>query len=410
VNKYNKDNHKESIIMPGNDLKELIYLRPASKTLKLYPTGKKNILDIINDVTQSRSKFTNTSMIDRTGSFQYKMKMKIENPLPTDFNTSISFAECCTERALDLLNTGKNITISWSGGIDSTVVLVSFLSAVSGTPDESRIKVLLTQKSIEEYPLFYEKYIKDKLNSFMLVNKHLSKYLVDENEFLVTGDPGDYLIGRTTDITHKNKTFEQWFNHQIEAVDYLADNPTLKSDIYEKISGFINDTCPYPVNNAFDAVKWLKLSLSWEQGMNRIYKFAMYDKTNIINRKGFFNTQNFQRWAISNHDNIVGDTPLTYKYIMKDYIYEFTKDSEYRSNKIKIGSARLENFNDTTFRTKQDLKSYRDDSLCTIMIDSTYRSYTRKEIFGSEQICIEKKQLVMDNLVLPNEHPDWIQI
>ena len=52
----------------------------------------------------------------------------------------------------------------------------------------------------------------------------------------------------------------------------------------------------------------------------------------------FFNTANFQKWAMKNNNELIGDDWLTYKYLCKDVIFKFDKNKDYRDNKAKFGS------------------------------------------------------------------------
>ena len=52
------------------------------------------------------------------------IKNKIFSPLPDNFQTSMSFGDCCVDSATRILSKLDNRTLNlmWSGGIDSTVV------------------------------------------------------------------------------------------------------------------------------------------------------------------------------------------------------------------------------------------------------------------------------------------------
>jgi hypothetical protein len=397
-------------------LQQVLYIR-TWKGLDFYPEGKTHILDIINDINQSKGEVLFTSMIDRTGFFENKMKMKILSPMPTNYNSSYTFADCCDERAAELLGTGKDITISWSGGIAATAVLVSFLKLVGGTPDQARLKVLLTPKSIEEYPLFYNTYIKDKIRTELYVDKHLSKYNVAENELLIRGR-AVCIFGRQSDIAHKTKTVEEWFNFQTQSIGYLQ-NPTIKSVVYDNITQFLAATCPYPVNNGYDAIRWLKFALSWQNRNSTDFRFNMYDKTNIVNRVSFFDSEQFQKWTIANHTAIMSETIDDHRTEMKDYVYDYTNDSEYRNTKRRIGSSRLVNFNDPDFQSDQILKTLVKQNKCPIMIDSTYTNYTLDEVIprlSSENLAQNRATIAVNNtriksyLVLPSDKKEWISV
>lgn len=397
-------------------LQQVLYIR-TWKGLDFYPEGKTHILDIINDINQSKDELLFTSMIDRTGFFENKMKMKILSPMPVNYNCSYTFADCCDERAADLLRTGKDITISWSGGIASTAVLVSFLKIVGGTADQARLKILLTPKSIEEYPLFYNTYIKDKIRTEIYTDKHLSKYNVAENELLVRGR-ANCIFGRQSDIAHKTKTVEEWFNFQTQNITYLQD-PTIKSIVYDNITQFLTATCPYPVNNGYDAVRWLKFALAWQNGNSIDFRFNLFDKTNIVNRVSFFDSELFQKWTITNHVKIKAETVETHRTEMKDYVYDFTNDSDYRTAKKRVASSRLVNFNDPDFQDDQILKTLVKQNRCPILIDSTYTNYTLDEVvprLSSATLMQTRATIAANNtriksyLVLPSDKKEWISV
>ena len=52
----------------------------------------------------------------------------------------------------------------------------------------------------------------------------------------------------------------------------------------------------------------------------------------------FYDDVDIQRWSIVNHDLKHKGTWQTYKWPSKEYIYNFTKDVEYRDNKTKYKS------------------------------------------------------------------------
>ena len=59
---------------------------------------------------------------------------------------------------------GENLYVLWSGGIDTTAVVVAFLRILSEFPEyhekyAHRIVIAYCERSIKEYPWFFEKYI-----------------------------------------------------------------------------------------------------------------------------------------------------------------------------------------------------------------------------------------------------------
>ena len=75
-------------------------------------------------------------------------------------NIKINFSQAAIEQANDLLDTQLPLYVLWSGGIDSTAILVAFLQTHRCL---DKVTVILNYNSIIEYKLFYELYIKTTL-------------------------------------------------------------------------------------------------------------------------------------------------------------------------------------------------------------------------------------------------------
>ena len=119
----------------------------------------KNAVDVLMNVCRPR---TDGGIIaDRTGTFQGSIKTLTSSipSIPNGFTKT--FEEICVERATALIDTGKTLKVTWSGGIDSTGVLVSLIKAAGSNTDQ--IKVMFESRAIEENPDFYNNHIKDKL-------------------------------------------------------------------------------------------------------------------------------------------------------------------------------------------------------------------------------------------------------
>jgi len=136
----------------------------------------------------------NVSLVDRCD--------KISNPytfhnyfpmpeVPAGFNKS--YKEICIERAGQLIahskNLNKPIVILYSGGIDSTAVVISFLLA---TEDTSNITIALNTASIQENPNFYYSHIRGKFN---LLPSERTLDLLTGEYIMVGGEFNDQLFG-----------------------------------------------------------------------------------------------------------------------------------------------------------------------------------------------------------------------
>jgi NH3-dependent NAD+ synthetase len=82
--------------------------------------------------------------------------------------TPKTIGELCYDSVNQILNASDNkkLYISWSGGIDSTLVLAEFLKIVP----KDRIVVLMNDYSIQEYTHFYKTFIdSNNKNVFIII-------------------------------------------------------------------------------------------------------------------------------------------------------------------------------------------------------------------------------------------------
>ena len=207
----------------------------------------------------------------------------------------------------------------WSGGIDSTVALISLIK----TGKTERINVLLSSASIEEYPLFFNSFIKDKLTYSVVEDP---KLLFNVKDINITGEIGDQIFGSAAIL--KAYDAGKLFNPYKE---YISDKFLLKLE--KQLT-----KCPIELKTTFDFLWWFNFSMKYQNVQLRIYPSIQLPYGKVTH---FFDTTDFQLWSMNNPDKKIKDTPASYKFTAKDYIYDFTKDADYRDNKLKIGSLQL---------------------------------------------------------------------
>src|SRR3954462_7436394 len=104
--------------------------------------------------------------IDRTGTITTPIRNVPLFPIPEFRTFTKSYEEVCDGRAREILQNadtpGIRIYVLYSGGIDSTCLLISLLK--QATPEQKKnIVVLMSHESIAENPRFYEEHIRGKL-------------------------------------------------------------------------------------------------------------------------------------------------------------------------------------------------------------------------------------------------------
>lgn len=345
----------EEIPFTGTLGNNLIHCRPDFGVRIGANVKDKSALDIISHTTHSC-----WLPIDRSGTLKTQGLKTIGPAIPdaTGFNKNLE--DCMLEKAQRIWDTGRNLKVYWSGGIDSTGALTALIRTAKND-DLDRLIVCMDNKSTDlskgkpfssltEYQLFFDKFIDGKLNVELMnlfenykedfydngtdtttilvggVNRHIAKS-VEDNYLCITGELGDQMFGSDA------------FANDPDLIN-MTSKEFLKRPIYKKHLSDIeklNKACPIDTNKLTDMLWWWNFSTKWCEIRFRAFDCIgeNYHWNNIVN---FYDTEDFQKWSISNPDKKIKKTPASYKWPLKDFIYDYTKDADYRDNKLKIGS------------------------------------------------------------------------
>jgi len=287
---------------------------------------------------------------DRTGTIRFPVRTTSLFPMPAFRPIAKTFEEICDERARELLARAEKMRVSlytfWSGGIDSTLVLVSLLKRA--TPEQKKhIVVLMSEESITENPNFYRDHIRGKLRVESSAGFPL---LLGGTHLIVNGEHNDQIFG--SDIVAK---FIGMFGARAMHQPYSRDtvrafyNSFLKDDaaanFYVDMFERVKAASPVPIDSNYLFFWWINFALKWQTVSLRTLTFASLRAAKNITLEyamntyaPFYRTEDFQLWSMSNLDKKIKDEWRTYKWVCKDIIYDYTKDAEYRDNKIKRGS------------------------------------------------------------------------
>ncbi|NBV77477.1 hypothetical protein EBR66_04915 [bacterium] len=290
------------------------------------------------------------AFLDRTGLIKTPIAMHSVFPMPQLRAQPKSFEDICNERARQLLdlthNSNRNLYVFWSGGIDSTLVLVSLLKQAT-SEEKKKIIVLMTENSIEEYPLFFEKHI---IGTLQVSATTMFPHILGTDNIIVGGEGNDQLFGSdvmaklilsyTESFIHAPYQREKFFTY----FDSILSEPKVTNfylDQFERLAAH----APMPIKSNLDFVWWINFSCKWQSVFMRMLTFTTPRYLNNITKdyvhgpyQHFFFTDDFQLWSMNNLDKRIRETWNTYKWVCKDIIYEYTKDAEYRKNKLKKGS------------------------------------------------------------------------
>ena len=285
-------------------------------------------------------------------------------PFPTLVTENYSHDELCNQRAIELFNiskfTGKRIALMWSGGIDSTTVLTSFIKNLS-KDDLENISIILNLTSILENKQYYKKYIQGKFHiipsfDFEISNNFFEQYI------LIHGDPGDGVYGPSTtmywNLIESGEFSNSWQDNQqlmIRMLDEFIKRGKGKCLLIpegfgqwyiNKVSDNIREVNPAGIDSISDWWWWHYLNMKWEDVLWHHFNEHKKNLRDEIATKHiedyltntFYNTSKFQSWSYSNLKNHISTDIRKHKLPAKKYIFELDHNQEYFENKRKTPS------------------------------------------------------------------------
>lgn len=304
-------------------------------------------------------------LLDRTGNLQQPIRQSLyeECKLPT-LRPAVSYKECCDNRAKELFEhscrTGIPLGIMWSGGIDSTNMLVALMRNYSISELKDRVKVILSTEARKENPRFYNDYV---LPNFEFINSETLPWLFDGSLIIVTGEFNDQLFGsdmmrpfilKYGDEFKSKFNKDTMFNYLSKAMDDNGVAGVLCDSILKS-----SEQAGIVLEKNSDWFWWLNFCYKWQNVHFRIYNIAIgtdhinaeWDKVHV---KHFYETEEFQLWSMNNPQvREIVDWKM-YKREAKELIFEFDMNERYMLNKIKMPSLF------TVFR-QRDLNEYTTD-------------------------------------------------
>ena len=250
----------------------------------------------------------------------------------------INIKAAIDKRAQSIIEKHDRVTVSWSGGVDSTAVVTSLLK--NGL-NPKNLTILASSSSEEEYPYFY-KYLHDIGVNYVETEAVSSNFDKVEDGVLVTGWCADQMFGSNIHIRNLDWYHLPWIEgvalaFQDRGIDVdtheLEQIKEAFSEYAEKLGLKLEQFCEFAFLFNF-GVKWTyvsqepQMTVTHQSVRDRIYNF--------------FDTVEFQQFALQNYPTIrernANRFLKYYKRPLKEYIYSFTNDDYYFRKKGKKNS------------------------------------------------------------------------
>lgn len=275
---------------------------------------------------------------DRSGTIPHYLNVDAaRNPIPSATNFNLSFSEVVETRAKQLLDLGKPINVSWSGGLDSTFILFTLLHYAN---DKTQIKVYGTYSSIIESGHMFDKYIKNTFKYDIHTNtSYENNYRnIPANEIVVTGSPGNDIFYK--DIDSPINKYDSWmrFRNPIDNPIFVyVDQPyekVLDDSNLEFLEEFIKKS-PRKIETLQDLRWWVCFCFNW---YTTLYNTSVGVGPDIATKThAFYNTDDFQLWSMYNKDPTtkVGDYSDD-RWQLREMIAEYTGNDFYATKKTNF--------------------------------------------------------------------------
>lgn len=312
----------------------------AAQVLPLYD----NDLDPLSVISRV---FCGTFVRDRFGVLNKYSPYRVSgqtDEIPTPFDQPVPFSDLMDKAAVDLIQraNGGDIVVCWSGGIDSTGVVVALLKHLT---DKSRLKILCSPSALEEYPLFYDEFLVKQGINVKVTNAIVETLDTIECGVITSGWCSDQLFGSDTHLRIPFAYHMPWIEGVAElyasrtngrvklSTASLGILESVYQDYANKLGVTLNQYCEFA---------WLFNFGCKFSFVKETMRLKMPESVNRDKCIPFYSGFDFQRWSVGNFENIKANNGYTdpeyLKPPIKQYIVEYTNDVDYRNKKGKRNS------------------------------------------------------------------------
>jgi len=273
------------------------------------------------------SKMLSSYIHDRTGVLPSCGSVVTLAPIGRVTNTK-PFSELCKDRAIELSklvkDNDKKLSVFWSGGLDSTSVLLLLREQLP----TNKIVVYYTEKSKEEYPGFFEKNIHNTFETkeFSMFTIWRAVEEAVKEGIVITGEISDQLFG--------SHTIREYSQEELKAPWQTC---TKFNDI-EHLAMFV-EKCPRPISNVAELLWWVNYGLKYQWVQLRMLQD---NNVTVLNENiiHFFDTPEFNDYSMSTdiEEKLPDFDFKQYKYPLREVIYSLSKDANYAFTKPKEDS------------------------------------------------------------------------
>ena len=275
-------------------------------------------------------------IVDRTDSVRQPFLFQINRPWRVPTTSSASLDQVLQQRAQWYIDKNQKLNLCWSGGIDSTCLVIAFLKHATNL---TQLRILYSPYSVYENQDFFN-LLQNLYPQIELVDISGDVYLSTNFDGLfVTGHGGDEFTASLDDsfynqvgVGRLSGSWKEYFYQQTHDHDLV--------DFAEE----------YFARSGRDIVSLLEARW-WFYSMNKSQNHAVNNNSFLLNQPNadlssvtaFFDCSEFENYMYYNTDQIIDLDKgyLGYKQFLKEYIYQFDQNAKFYQSYGKVNSVQF---------------------------------------------------------------------
>lgn len=323
-------------------MKKLLYYIPH----RLY---RSEAFKEVNPITQEFLKMFNPwiSLSDRTGTIDVPgIEVYNNSPIPSKPNVVPSFSAASYARIDECIDkfsaeNKERIVVFHSGGIDSTLIISLLISHPKWNMLKDSVWLAINEDSQIENPDFFNDIVLPYFGTRLLPSNDYYTIITNPNNLCVTGECADNLFGSLTLKSYMDSTLDFDAIHkpwETTSLIWLLDKREAYRDEREQMLYDLVNACPVSIDTNHEFLWWLNFSMKWQAVKYRMSMHAPmawqaeYIAFNVVN---FFDSVEYQQWALYTTETKVGGKWNTYKLPAKNLINDIWANEKYKTYKTK---------------------------------------------------------------------------
>ena len=304
-------------------------IAPAGNTFKISGFEQYNYLVDLNLLVDPA--WITCPLNDRSLFITSPFNVKIARPWrpPT---TTITLDQFFETRVREYCQHNVKLNLCWSGGIDSTGVVVAFLKHCSNL---SQLRIVYTNMSIIEHPEFFK---------FLETNfPQVEKFNIDQRNtalpalldgIAITGDPCDEMLGcldPDSDYCYDSSLLDQSWKS-------IVSTQTKDTKFIDFLEAWFN-LSHRPIESILEARWWLFMQTHVQGGVFQNFLNLKNMFPNTSADVGFYDCYEFEDYIYHN-THLLRDF-ANHKEFLKSYIFAFDHNQDFQEHSRKVRSKQL---------------------------------------------------------------------